>query len=388
MLFQEKINLLYAASQDKNRIQGLTHNFYRYPARFSPIFARTAIELFSKPGDIVLDPYMGGGTTVIEAMTSGRRAIGVDLNALACFIATVKTTGLKQNEKTAIISWAEKYIPKLNYHGTRHTQGFATDESKMKNLELPKARFLKKVIGTALFYLNDLPTKESVDFVRCAILKTAQGSLDGQKSHTTVSRFRENLSDNIKKMLNELEDFEKALPVEKVEYPNREIFERDASLIDSLPVFKKNKVDLVVTSPPYPGLHILYHRWQVDGRKETPAPYWITGTSDGQGDSFYNFGSRHQPGFHKYFEASFNTLKAIRSVMKPGAHIVQMIAFSKPEELLPRYLSNMVQLGFKEVLTDSLTEDRIWRDVPNRKWHAALRGNTQGSKEVVLIHVV
>ena len=30
--------------------------------------------------------------------------------------------------------------------------------------------------------------------------------------------------------------------------------------------------DLVVTSPPYPGIHMLYHRWQVDGRKETDAP--------------------------------------------------------------------------------------------------------------------
>jgi hypothetical protein len=32
---------------------------------------------------------------------------------------------------------------------------------------------------------------------------------------------------------------------------------------------------LVLTSPPYPGLHVLYHRWQVKGRRETPAPFWV-----------------------------------------------------------------------------------------------------------------
>jgi hypothetical protein len=41
---------------------GHTHNFYRYPARFSPQFARAAVEAFSAPGDTVLDPFVGGGT--------------------------------------------------------------------------------------------------------------------------------------------------------------------------------------------------------------------------------------------------------------------------------------------------------------------------------------
>ena len=78
---------LAKAACDKDRINGLTHNFYRYPARFSPPFASTAIKLFSNPGDLILDPYMGGGTTIIEAIVAGRRAVGADLNALAVFIS-------------------------------------------------------------------------------------------------------------------------------------------------------------------------------------------------------------------------------------------------------------------------------------------------------------
>ncbi|MCI0660765.1 MAG: site-specific DNA-methyltransferase, partial [Acidobacteria bacterium] len=64
------------------KVRGLTHNFYRYPARFSPQFAHELIQQFSQPGDTVLDPFMGGGTAIIEALSLGRRAIGVDLNSL------------------------------------------------------------------------------------------------------------------------------------------------------------------------------------------------------------------------------------------------------------------------------------------------------------------
>lgn len=42
---------------------------------------------YTKSGDVVLDPFMGSGVVVIEAIKNNRRAIGVDLNPMACFIA-------------------------------------------------------------------------------------------------------------------------------------------------------------------------------------------------------------------------------------------------------------------------------------------------------------
>lgn len=54
------------------------HEFYRYPARLSPRFA-AAISCFSEPGDLVLDPFVGGGTTVVEGLRLGRRVIASDL---------------------------------------------------------------------------------------------------------------------------------------------------------------------------------------------------------------------------------------------------------------------------------------------------------------------
>lgn len=48
----------------------------------------------------------------------------------------------------------------------------------------------------------------------------------------------------------------------------------------------------------------------------------------------------------------------------------------------------MAVAGFEEITFPelSLTDQRIWRDVPNRKWYAALKGRTSSAREVVLIH--
>src|SRR2546430_1364438 len=93
-----QLQTLRVAALDRRPVAGLTHNFYRYPARFSPEFASAAIALFSKPGQLVLDPYMGGGTTIVEALTSGRKAVGSDLNELSDFVVRAKTTPLTKAE--------------------------------------------------------------------------------------------------------------------------------------------------------------------------------------------------------------------------------------------------------------------------------------------------
>ncbi len=43
------------------------------------------IEKYSKPGEIILDPFCGSGVTVIESVKLGRRAVGVDINPVAIF---------------------------------------------------------------------------------------------------------------------------------------------------------------------------------------------------------------------------------------------------------------------------------------------------------------
>jgi SAM-dependent methyltransferase len=50
-----------------------------HPAKMLPALARAAIERYSEPGELVLDPMCGIGTTLVEAIHLGRRAVGVEL---------------------------------------------------------------------------------------------------------------------------------------------------------------------------------------------------------------------------------------------------------------------------------------------------------------------
>lgn len=380
-----------AAVQDRTSIQGRTHRFYRYPARFSPNFARVAIETFSSPGQLILDPYMGGGTTVVEAMVCNRRVVGTDLNSLAVFVAKAKTTPLSVGEEATVQSWAARAIPTLSYRYPATLLTDILDKQKTRNLHILRARFLKKVIAVALKMLEDLPSKRTRRFVRCAVLQTAQWALDGRRKQTSVEEFRTILSENIASMLKSLRKFRDEIMGSIRPLQNRRLYECNASQLNALPFFlnDRNRVDLVVTSPPYPGIHMLYHRWQVDGRKETPAPYWMTGCNDGQGESYYNFGGRHQTGLKDYFTESLQTLSSIRKVMCRGALMVQMVAFADPAKHLPQYMENMRKAGFAEInllLDGRPTMGPVWREVPNRKWHAILKGHTPSAKEIVLIH--
>lgn len=377
----EKLRALKDAVAGQSHVQGHTHNFYKYPARFSPEFARVAIESFSKNNDLVLDPYCGGGTTVVEAMLLNRRTVGNDLNSLATFVARAKTTPLTRADVAALEVWIDKCLPTF-YYTKRITSPHEFDDS-VSNMSIPRARFLKKIIGVALESLNKLPNPRVIRFMRCAILQTAQWALDGKKRHTTAQDFRERLAENVHTMCVAGVELKHAIEESGYTLSNRRLFNCDAAQLPTLPYFKQgNLVDLVVTSPPYPGVHMLYHRWQVDGRKETPAPYWIAGCSDGNGASFYTFGDIKQPSSDPYFARSLITLQAVRAVMKRGAHILQLIAFSNPSDHLPRYMQNMRDAGFKSVSTGNF----VWRNVPNRKWHAVVRGKTASSREVLLIH--
>lgn len=74
----------------------LSHDLHRYSGKFIPQIARSAIELLTEPGDFVIDPYVGSGTTLLEAALVGRRACGIDLNPVAVRIAAAKTTPISR----------------------------------------------------------------------------------------------------------------------------------------------------------------------------------------------------------------------------------------------------------------------------------------------------
>src|SRR5262249_33634454 len=66
------------------------HALCPYFAMFPPEFVRTNVEHHSKVGDLVLDPFSGRGTTLLEALLLGRRAIASDINPVAYCISAAK----------------------------------------------------------------------------------------------------------------------------------------------------------------------------------------------------------------------------------------------------------------------------------------------------------
>ncbi len=58
-----------------------------YRACFKPQLPRFFIDRFTAPGDVVYDPFMGRGTTVIEAALAGRTPAGCDINPLSAMLA-------------------------------------------------------------------------------------------------------------------------------------------------------------------------------------------------------------------------------------------------------------------------------------------------------------
>ena len=127
----------------------------------------------------------------------------------------------------------------------------------------------------------------------------------------------------------------------------------------------------------------------MDGRKEAPAPFWIANKLDGAGSSYYTMGDRKYPELRTYFDSLEANFHSIANVCGDETTIVQIVAFSEPDWQLPRYLEVMSECGLKEFRPWDLDESgdgRLWREVPNRKWHARQKEHAPGAREVVLLH--
>lgn len=370
-------------------VKGLTHNFYRYPARFSPDFVRSVIQEFTGVGGVVYDPFMGGGTTLVEAASLGRHSFGTDISSLANFITRVKTTVFSDKELVNVEAWARNTLPQLTISTAVSKEGESPHTDYQRNINSQSTWRIRKLLEIGLSTVKLLNHTPERLLARCILLRTGQWALDCRTRIPTVNEFRKQAILHAEGMIDAAHEFASVVRKHKPR-PNVTCVHRSAvgAEIDK-EIQAAGTPSLVLTSPPYPGLHVLYHRWQIQGRRETPAPFWIAGTLDGDGASFYTFGDRKQLGLSKYFEILQGAFRSVHEIASRNAMVVQMVAFSNPEAQLPRYLAAMTEAGFAEekiaIAADS-ADGRVWRTVPGRKWYASMMGTTGGSQEVVLFH--
>jgi len=378
------------AVHSKEPIEGLTHNFYRYPARFSPLFARAAVEAFSKPGDVVLDPFMGGGTTLVEASALGRHSIGCDINSLAVFVTRAKTTALSERELKRISQWVHRLLPHLNLHLPPVRAEQWRVAGYQRNLPWP----IRKTIELALARLRELPRQRQRRFARCLLLRAGQWAVDCRDRIPSAKQFRDKLVEFLDDFVKGMKAYRQAIEDNPLRgFSNALTIPLHSTAADlpssvalaSLP----KKPTLVVTSPPYPGVHVLYHRWNVRGRKESPAPFWIADCVDGQGASYYTFGDRRHQGLCQFFEGIRASFAGVRRIIGRNALLIQIVAFSEPHWQLSQFLRSIAAGGFEEIMPQALgfpVRGRLWRSVPGRRWFALIQGQLATSKEVVLFH--
>lgn len=74
----------------KDRTWGV-HGLHPYLGKFPPQVPATLIEKYSQPNDVVFDPFVGSGTTGVEALRLGRRFVGVDVAPFNVLLTRVKT---------------------------------------------------------------------------------------------------------------------------------------------------------------------------------------------------------------------------------------------------------------------------------------------------------
>jgi SAM-dependent methyltransferase len=88
--------------------RAFTHGFHTYAGRMHPTIARGAVARWSAPGDVVLDPFCGSGTALVEAMAAGRRARGIDASPLAVAIATTRSQLLGAATRDRLLAEARR----------------------------------------------------------------------------------------------------------------------------------------------------------------------------------------------------------------------------------------------------------------------------------------
>jgi hypothetical protein len=369
------------------------HEFYRYPARFPPRFARAAIEAFTDPGDLVLDPFVGGGTTLVEARLTGRPAIGSDLNPLATFVSRAKARPHSRRELEAVEEWAHRLPAVLSSPVRRRTSDWVAD-GYFYNIDAPELCGIRTALARARDSLQTIDGPSAEAFARCILLRTGQWALDMRSEIPTTREFAEKLIRMATETVTAANAYRRQVRVADRSYDARGM-RRTTILRQALPGLasrlngRGGAPKLILTSPPYPGVYVNYHRWKVRGRRETPAPFWIADRRDGNGISYYTMAARSDRSLETYFSRLQSAFEDLSLIAGRRTKVVQLVGFHNPTKDLPRYLDAMEQAGFTELTLPGLSTsgNRLWRHVPNRRWwvqdgsigvHTAL--------EVVLAH--
>lgn len=230
-----------------------THCYHTYPAMMIPQIARTLIEEYKPKGrlDLILDPYMGSGTTLVEASLAGINSIGTDLNPLARLMGKVKTT-LYNNEsilkqfreiQTELIFYTKDKVKERNFDRISNYSFWYNEDTLLKLSYL--SQLIKNVKDKDFFNVVLSEVVREVSFTRNGEFKRYR------MNEASISKFNPDTFTLFeKKALRNIEGL-KDYTSEAKHNVNAIIYDFNTMYGIPTDIIKDGDVDMVVTSPPY-----------------------------------------------------------------------------------------------------------------------------------------
>jgi hypothetical protein len=306
----------------------LTHGIHRYSGKFIPQIAGQVIEMITEPGELVLDPYAGSGTSLLEAGIRGRRSIGVDINPLACLISSVKTTAISPD---LLEPWASRLTRAIAEHSTDQlsllggtaAKGVGTPEQDYRWSDPNFVKWFPEERLRELLLIDHLiQGEERVELrnvARLALSDILRQSSMANTSYPNVmyDKRKKSTRPAIPKFLRQLDDVISAVSELTAKLPAESAPVVLRGSATNLPL-RDASVDAVVTHPPYIGSvpYAEYGRLSLMWLGEDPLNL----------DKRLTGGRRQSRDVVDRFRHAFDEMIAeSRRVMRAGAYLVMLL---------------------------------------------------------------
>ncbi len=235
-----------------------THGYHTYPAMMIPQIVRNLLEEFTdKNTKLLFDPYVGSGTSLVEAKLKGIHAIGTDLNPLARLISRAKTNVLSIEElKQNIDRFKKLFLESQNYKKI---------EPDIPNFSIIDTWFKqrnKQDLGYIKSFISNIQDSNIKDFFLTAFSETIRKVSMTRQGEFKLYRIPEEKRhsfnpDTFQIMLDKLEtNLRGYLEINSnLKEVSVKIYDFNTSDVIPKNILPENTVDIIITSPPYGDSH-------------------------------------------------------------------------------------------------------------------------------------
>ena len=240
-----------------------TNAIHPYPAKFIPQIPHCFIKQFSSEGDTVYEPFLGSGTTAVEANILGRNSIGNDVNELAVLISKVKTTPVSNKKLLSLDGLLNKIYNRIDSLHSGKGNGIVKPD--IVNLDMWFETFVIDELVIIREEIENLTDRDLTDFCLVA-LSGIIITVSRQDSDTRYVRVPKQI-----KPFNTFDKFSKQLfKLKKIMMKSSNLIGNGESVFKVADtrtenIFAENTADLAITSPPYPNAYDyhLYHKYRL-----------------------------------------------------------------------------------------------------------------------------